>query len=447
MLQPRKAATARIALVALFSIASTHAIAITCYKVHDKAGRITYRGPQPPIDLTGDLTAQLKKQWGGGKLTYMESPFCDPLEDTSSIAAAQPISTASSFSAPLVATESAHEYSPADAVHSRPYIPGADTATSTIAVPGSPPETRRSTAGNATDANESAPAFKDAAPTAQPPRTASVHTVDRASAAEEPAPAHRPVPANSRQTNNSMHNQALKTSTPAPGAKYTPLPSQAAHEPETKQSDNDVTSGSATAKNVTQPDVGATQATEAHNGTIADVNPSLGFAWTSGLHTWTTNFNGPLPSGPYDYRQNSNNGLRRGAMDAGYTYQDRETRGDVSVALAVNYNLDNTSANYKKGIDFHLDWASIRWYTANWQAGIAGYVNYQLTSDNSAAQQVTPFKSKVAAIGPQLGYAFTLGSLPAYANVRGYWEFWSEDRLQGYAVSATLEIPLGTQNK
>ena len=65
MLQPRKAATARIALVALFSIASTHAIAITCYKVHDKAGRITYRGPQPPIDLTGDLTAQLKKQWGG----------------------------------------------------------------------------------------------------------------------------------------------------------------------------------------------------------------------------------------------------------------------------------------------------------------------------------------------------------------------------------------------
>ena len=115
--------------------------------------------------------------------------------------------------------------------------------------------------------------------------------------------------------------------------------------------------------------------------------------------------------------------------------------------MAVNYNLDNTSANYKKGIDFHLDWASIRWYTANWQAGIAGYVNYQLTSDNSAAQQVTPFKSKVAAIGPQLGYAFTLGSLPAYANVRGYWEFWSEDRLQGYAVSATLEIPLGTQNK
>jgi hypothetical protein len=35
------------------------------------------------------------------------------------------------------------------------------------------------------------------------------------------------------------------------------------------------------------------------------------------------------------------------------------------------------------------------------------------------------------------------GGLPAYANLRGYYEFWAENRLQGYAVFATLAIPLG----
>ena len=32
---------------------------------------------------------------------------------------------------------------------------------------------------------------------------------------------------------------------------------------------------------------------------------------------------------------------------------------------------------------------------------------------------------------------FTTGGLAAYANVRSYWEFWAEHRLQGYAMFAT----------
>ena len=54
-----------------------------------------------------------------------------------------------------------------------------------------------------------------------------------------------------------------------------------------------------------------------------------------------------------------------------------------------------------------------------------------------------PFKSKVAAVGPEVGYAFTIDGLPVYFNLRGYWEFWAENRIQGYAAFATLVIPLG----
>jgi len=32
-----------------------------------------------------------------------------------------------------------------------------------------------------------------------------------------------------------------------------------------------------------------------------------------------------------------------------------------------------------------------------------------------------------------------------YANLRGYAEFWAQNRFEGYAVFATLNIPLGTK--
>lgn len=55
--------------------------------------------------------------------------------------------------------------------------------------------------------------------------------------------------------------------------------------------------------------------------------------------------------------------------------------------------------------------------------------------------------SRVAAIGPEVGYAFTAGGLQWYANLRGYSEFWAENRLQGYAIFATRSIPLGSGPK
>jgi hypothetical protein len=33
--------------------------------------------------------------------------------------------------------------------------------------------------------------------------------------------------------------------------------------------------------------------------------------------------------------------------------------------------------------------------------------------------------------------------MPAYANLRGYYEFWAQNRVEGYAIFATLVIPLG----
>lgn len=74
---------------------------------------------------------------------------------------------------------------------------------------------------------------------------------------------------------------------------------------------------------------------------------------------------------------------------------------------------------------------------------MAGYVYQQLTGASGSGAKLGAFKSKVAAIGPEVGYAFTMGGKAAYANVRGYWEFGAKNRIEGYALYATLAIPLG----
>jgi len=103
----------------------------------------------------------------------------------------------------------------------------------------------------------------------------------------------------------------------------------------------------------------------------------------------------------------------------------------------------NTSTNYQSGVDSHLDWDVSQFLSQNWQVGVVGYVYYQLTGDSGSGDHVGSFLSRVAAVGPEVGYAFSAGGLQWYANLRGYSEFWAENRLQGYAIFATLSIPLG----
>lgn len=178
---------------------------------------------------------------------------------------------------------------------------------------------------------------------------------------------------------------------------------------------------------------------------FTDLYPIASLAWTSGNDNWMTYLTGDIPVGDYDSKSLANIGIGHGAIDAGggYTYLNSQNGREFSAVLGFTYNFENTDTNYKNGIDSHLDWAASQFLSANWQVGIAGYVYYQLTDDTGTGAKLGAFKSRVAAIGPEVGYAFTIGGLPAYANLRGYWEFWAQNRLEGYTVYATLSIPLG----
>jgi hypothetical protein len=176
-----------------------------------------------------------------------------------------------------------------------------------------------------------------------------------------------------------------------------------------------------------------------------DLYPQAQIAWTSGNNNWMTYVTGDMPVGSYSSTRLSNIGLGHTAIDVGgaYTYLNSTSGFETSATLGFTYNGMNTRTNYQSGVDSHLDWDVSQFLSDNWQVGIVGYVYYQLTADSGSGDIVGSFKSRIASVGPEVGYAFTAGGQQWYANVRAYWEFWEQNRIGGYAVFATLSIPLG----
>jgi hypothetical protein len=182
---------------------------------------------------------------------------------------------------------------------------------------------------------------------------------------------------------------------------------------------------------------------------FTDLSPTASLSWNQGLHNGMIYLTGNVPVGSYNSQRLANIGIGFWAIDAGggYTYYNPQTGWEFSAVAGFTYNFENNSTDYQNGIDSHLDWSVSRFLSAAWEVGIAGYVYYQLTGDSGSGDTVGPFKSRVAAVGPQVGYTFKVGGQPWYANLRGYYEFWAENRYEGYAVFATLNIPLGIAEK
>jgi hypothetical protein len=230
------------------------------------------------------------------------------------------------------------------------------------------------------------------------------------------------------------------------------LIAQPSYAPETKWLDGQVSLGvgvgygsNSTSAGISTSALGVQfNRTDTANGGT-DLYPVASVAWTEGVHNWMAYVTGDIPVGAYDSRRLSNIGIGHAAIDGGggYTYLNQQNGREFSIVGGFTYNWENTDTHYKNGIDSHVDWAASQFLNANWEVGVVGYVYYQLTGDSGSGAKLGPFKSKVASIGPEIGYAFKMGGKPAYFNLRAYWEFWAENRIKGEAVYATLVLPLG----
>ena len=167
---------------------------------------------------------------------------------------------------------------------------------------------------------------------------------------------------------------------------------------------------------------------------FGDVNPLAQLRWGSGVNNWTTYVTANVPAGTYDSRDLANIGIGHGALDAGggYTYYDSKKGSELSVLTGLTCNLNNTHTDYQSGVDWHLDWALSQSVSKDVYVGAVGYVFDQVSPDGGPGDHVGMFESRVMAVGPQVNYTFTAGSVQTSLNLKAYWEFEAVHRPAGW---------------
>src|SRR5690348_3906525 len=176
---------------------------------------------------------------------------------------------------------------------------------------------------------------------------------------------------------------------------------------------------------------------------FGDLIPLVSLRWNEGVHNWMTYITGDLPAGAYDSRRLANLGIGHWAVDAGggYTYFDPKTGHELSATAGFTYNFINPSTQYQNGVDFHLDWGVSQFLTKQWQVGVVGYIYDQVSGDSGSGDRVGAFESRVLGVGPQIGYLFPIGEhVQGYVNLKGYGEFDSANRPDGWNVWLTFSV-------
>ncbi|MET0527994.1 MAG: transporter [Microvirga sp.] len=174
---------------------------------------------------------------------------------------------------------------------------------------------------------------------------------------------------------------------------------------------------------------------------FGDLLPQATLKWNFGVHNLMTYATGDVPIGRYDPDRLANMGLGHGAVDggAGYTYFDPSAGHEFSAVFGLTYNFENPDTDYKNGIDAHFDWAASQFLNEHVQVGVVGYWFQQLTGDSGAGATLGDFKSRVAGIGPQIGFLFPVSDkVGGYLNIKGFKEFAAENRPEGWNAWVTL---------
>jgi hypothetical protein len=176
---------------------------------------------------------------------------------------------------------------------------------------------------------------------------------------------------------------------------------------------------------------------------FGDLAPMFNVRWNAGVHNFMTYITGNLTTGRYDPTRLANLGIGHNAIDAGgaYTYFNPQTGHEFSATLGFTYNFENVHTDYQNGIDMHLDLGASQFLTKQLQVGLVGYWYNQLSCDSGAGDRVGCFESRVAGIGPQIGYIIPISNEnQGYINLKGYKEFAAEHRADGWNVWLTFAI-------
>lgn len=175
---------------------------------------------------------------------------------------------------------------------------------------------------------------------------------------------------------------------------------------------------------------------------FGDVIPQFAVKWNQGVNNYMTYVTGDIPVGNYSSSNLANLGLGHGAIDSGgaYTYFDPSKGHEFSITSGLTYNFKNPDTQYQNGIDWHVDMGASQFLSKQFMVGVVGYYFQQVTGDSGSGATLGDFKSRIAGVGPQMGFIFPLGGSQAFLGVKGYKEFAAENRPEGWNVWVTLSL-------
>lgn len=152
-----------------------------------------------------------------------------------------------------------------------------------------------------------------------------------------------------------------------------------------------------------------------------------------------------IPAGQWDAGRLANIGFNHWAFDltGATTWLDPTTGFELSSAVGVTFNTENSDTDYTSGTDLHVEFAAVQHFSKQFALGLSGYHYEQLTGDSGAGAVLGDFKGRVTGVGPQLNYDFAIGQLPVITSLKWIHEFESTNRLEGDMGFATITIPLG----
>ena len=175
---------------------------------------------------------------------------------------------------------------------------------------------------------------------------------------------------------------------------------------------------------------------------FGDVIPQITLKWNTGVNNFMVYGTGDIPVGDYDPNRLANLGIGHGAIDfgGGYTYFDPKAGNEFSGVAGFTYNFKNPDTQFQNGVDFHFDWGASRFFDKKLQLGLVGYYFQQITDDFGAPPSLDGFRSRIAGIGPQIGYIFPIGNMQGYINLKAYKEFAAQNRPEGWNAWLTFAI-------
>lgn len=175
-------------------------------------------------------------------------------------------------------------------------------------------------------------------------------------------------------------------------------------------------------------------------------DPVLGatLGWHEGNLNYTIGTLINVPIGQWEFGNPVNIGFNRWVIDttAAFTYLDPKTRFELSGAAGVTFNFENPDTNYKSGTELHAEGAAMLHVAHGLSLGVNGYAYEQITGDSGQGAVLGGFEGRVFALGPALDYTFKVGQTPVVTNLRYFYEFGVENRLQGSAGFLNVAIPL-----